>query len=225
MKNEEKKTKVFNVVILDKSGSMSSIAREAVDSVNETLGSIRSAQEKNENQTHTITLVAFCGCEQRRLFFDTPIAEAQNLSYDDYNPCCMTPLYDAIGNTITAIHDLWKKEEKALVSVTIITDGYENASREFSGKAIKALIDAYKKEGWLFAYIGADHDVAAVSADLSISSCMQFSKSSEGVQRMSLKSDFARDRWLQVSSAIMDSDEMELCEKNDKIGGLEQGLF
>ena len=39
------KTKVFNVIILDKSGSMSSIARQAVDGVNETIGSIRSAQE------------------------------------------------------------------------------------------------------------------------------------------------------------------------------------
>jgi len=40
------KTKVFNVIILDKSGSMSSIARQAIDGVNETIGAIRSAQEK-----------------------------------------------------------------------------------------------------------------------------------------------------------------------------------
>ena len=41
---------VYNVSILDKSGSMSSITRQAVDGVNETIGSIKSAQEKNPDQ-------------------------------------------------------------------------------------------------------------------------------------------------------------------------------
>jgi hypothetical protein len=80
----------------------------------------------------------------------------------------MTPLYDAIGNTITKIHKLMENEENAIASVTIITDGYENASKEYSHKAIKSLIEAYKSEGWLFAYIGADHDVETVSYSLSI---------------------------------------------------------
>ena len=62
------KTKVFNVIILDKSGSMSSIARQAVDGVNETIGSIRSAQEKNPDQEHIVTLVAFCGCEMKAMY-------------------------------------------------------------------------------------------------------------------------------------------------------------
>ena len=54
----ETKMTVYNVIILDKSGSMSSIARQAVDGVNETIGSIKSAQEKNPDQEHTVTLVA-----------------------------------------------------------------------------------------------------------------------------------------------------------------------
>lgn len=49
----ETKMTVYNVIILDKSGSMSSIARQAVDGVNETIGSIRSAQEKKSRpETH-----------------------------------------------------------------------------------------------------------------------------------------------------------------------------
>lgn len=49
--NEKKitKTKVFNVIILDESGSMSNIEKQAVDSVNETLQSVRSAQQKYED--------------------------------------------------------------------------------------------------------------------------------------------------------------------------------
>ena len=40
------KTRIFNLLILDESGSMSSIEKQAVDSVNETLQSVRAAQEK-----------------------------------------------------------------------------------------------------------------------------------------------------------------------------------
>ena len=79
----------------------------------------------------------------------------------------MTPLYDAIGNTITAVHRMMENDRNAIASVTIITDGYENASKEYTHTAIRSLIEAYKSEGWLFAYIGADHDVEAVSFSLS----------------------------------------------------------
>ena len=96
---------VYNVIILDKSGSMSSIARQAVDGVNETIGSIRSAQEKNPDQQHKVTLVAFCGCELKTIYDNTPVAEVRTLTDKDYRPCCMTPLYDAIVITISRVHD------------------------------------------------------------------------------------------------------------------------
>ena len=58
------KTQVYNVVILDKSGSMESIRQAAIDGFNETLNGIKKAQEKYaETQDHFVTLVAFCGCE------------------------------------------------------------------------------------------------------------------------------------------------------------------
>ena len=40
-------TPVYNLVILDKSGSMESIRKEAIDGYNETLGAIRAAQLKH----------------------------------------------------------------------------------------------------------------------------------------------------------------------------------
>ena len=81
------KTRVFNVIVLDKSGSMSSIARQAIDGVNETIGSIKSAQEKNPDQEHMVTLVAFCGCEMRSIYDNVPVAEVKPLSDKDYRPC------------------------------------------------------------------------------------------------------------------------------------------
>ena len=144
------KTKVYNVIILDKSGSMSSIARQAVDGVNETIGSIKSAQEKNPDQEHNVTLVAFCGCEMKMIYDDLPVAEVKTLTDRDYSPCCMTPLYDAIGTTITRVHALKSQQPDSLALVTIITDGYENASHEFTRMAIMSLIDSYKEQGWQF---------------------------------------------------------------------------
>ncbi len=53
------KQRVFNLIILDESGSMSSIKKQAIDGVNETVQTIRTAQKKHEDQEHFVTLVAF----------------------------------------------------------------------------------------------------------------------------------------------------------------------
>ena len=196
------KTRVFNVIVLDKSGSMSSIARQAIDGVNETLGSIKSAQEKNPDQEHMVTLVAFCGCEMRSIYDNVPVAEVKPLTDKDYRPCCMTPLYDAIGTTITRVHAAKSQVSDSLALVTIITDGYENASREYIHAAIRALIESYKEQGWQFTYIGADHDVEQVSFSLSIEHHLQFDKTAEGTQAMFAKERRSRGRWLGKAQAL-----------------------
>ena len=188
-------SKIYNVVILDKSGSMTSIRKQAVDSVNETFGCIRSMRKKNAEQEQFVTLVAFCGCEQKVIYENAPIEKVNNITLADYEPCCMTPLYDAIGNVCTRLHTTVKDDESASVAVTIITDGYENASREFSGKAIKALIEAYKQEGWMFAYIGADHDVESVAFNLSIDNTMTWEKTEEGTEKMAKIVNESRMKW------------------------------
>ena len=188
-------SKIYNVVILDKSGSMTSIRKQAVDSVNETFGCIRSMRKKNAEQEQFVTLVAFCGCEQKVIYENTPIEKVNDITLADYEPCCMTPLYDAIGNVCTRLHTTIKDDASASVAVTIITDGYENASREFSAKAIKALIEAYKQEGWMFAYIGADHDVESVAFNLSIDNTMTWEKTEEGTEKMAKIVNEIRMKW------------------------------
>ena len=57
------KTKVFNLIILDKSGSMSTIADAAIAGFNETVGGIRSAQKQfADTQEHYVSLLPFCAC-------------------------------------------------------------------------------------------------------------------------------------------------------------------
>ena len=197
------KTKVFNVIILDKSGSMSSIARQAVDGVNETIGSIKSAQEKNPDQEHIVTLVAFCGCEMKTIYDNVPVSEVKTLTDKDYSPCCMTPLYDAVGTTISRVHAIKSQYSESLALVTIITDGYENASHEYSLASIRALIESYKEQGWQFTYIGADHDVESVAFSLSIQHHLTFDKTEAGTQAMFAKERRSRRRWLDKAECVM----------------------
>ena len=218
------KTKIFNVMILDKSGSMNSIARQAVTGVNETLASIRSQQLKNPEQDNYVTLVAFCGCELKTIYDQVPIAETKDLTDSDYRPCCMTPLYDAVGTTITRIHQLVSAEDTA-VAVTIITDGYENASREFSHKAIQSLIGTYKEEGWLFAYIGADHDVETVAYSLHIDNAMQFDKTEEGTKAMFKRNRVARMGWSKRVLACMAEPCGSIAEKRSRLKSASADFF
>ena len=195
---------VYNVIILDKSGSMSSIARQAIDGVNETIGSIKSAQEKNPDQTHKVTLVAFCGCEMRTIYDNVPVAKVTPLTDKDYRPCCMTPLYDAVGSTISRVHALKSQDpDGSLALVTIITDGYENASREYSLTAIRSLIESYKEQGWQFTYIGADHDVEQVAFSLHIEHSLKFDKTAAGTKAMFAKNRKSRERWMEKMDACM----------------------
>ena len=71
-----------------------------------------------------------------------------------------------------------------IVLVTVITDGYENDSLEYSGKAIKSLVEAMKKEGWIFTYIGANQDVEAVAASMSINNRLSFEANDESTAEM-----------------------------------------
>lgn len=185
--NETKQTKtqVFNVIILDKSGSMESIRQAAVDGFNETLAGIKKAQEKYaESQEHFVSLLTFCDCEKKYVFDKVPVAEARKLTLDDYEPCCCTPLYDAMGFTLMTMRNHVKKVDDAVVVVTIITDGYENASKEYTGAAVKKLVEELKGEGWTFTYMGANQDSVEVAFNLSIRNSRNFEATSSGTARV-----------------------------------------
>ena len=182
--NNTAKTQVYNLIILDKSGSMSSIAKAAIAGFNETVGGIRSAQEHfKDTQEHFVSLMIFCNCEKTMVYDMVPVAEVKELTSNEYQPCCCTPLYDAMGISINALYKAIKDKEDATAVVTVITDGLENASREYSGQAIKALVERMKnEEGWNFAYIGTNQDVRATSASLSIDNHMSFTDDDAGMR-------------------------------------------
>ena len=196
------KTQVYNLVILDKSGSMESIRKEAIDGYNETLGAIRAAQLKHmDTQEHFVSLAAFCDCGIDMIYDKTPIKDADKLTKDKYEPCCCTPLFDAIGKTVKKLKADIKDIEDAAVLVTIITDGYENSSKEWTGPAIKALIDDCKEDGWMFSFIGAGEDVVKVATTISITNTVVWQQTAEGTKEMFENENAAQGRFYDKMAA------------------------
>ena len=175
------KTRIFNLIIIDESGSMQSIKKAAIDSVNETIQTIRSAQKKHEDQEHYVSLVTF-NDDVKTVYECVPVDEVKGLTAETYQPDCCTALYDAMGISLNALRKKAAEDDKVLV--TVVTDGEENSSKEYSGKAVKALIDELKAKDWVFAYIGANQDVEAVAATISITNTLRFNATSSGVRGM-----------------------------------------
>lgn len=152
----KKKLDVF--FILDKSGSMSGSEENTISSFNEYL----EREKKNKFDTR-ITTMLFSD-NYKYLYRRSDVNKVKMLTYEDYYVGGCTGLYDAIGNGINYMD----KCETDKVMFIIITDGYENASREFNNKKIKKMIKSHSN--WEFIYIGADIDSYAVGSEIGIKS-------------------------------------------------------
>ena len=196
MEKNVAKTKVYNVIIMDRSGSMWDIQRPAIQGFNEVLGGVKAAKNKyQETQQQFITLVLFDSSSVDDVFWNADPDKAERLTDKTYVPGACTPLYDAMGRTLTRLEKELKDDTSHSVVVTVITDGYENSSSEYSLSAVKALVEHLKDQGWSFAYMGTDHDVSSVSVSLSITNVVKFEKTDEETMKSFRKEMRARERW------------------------------
>ncbi len=193
---------IYNVIILDESGSMSSLYDQALSGMNEVLSGIRKNREEFPDQTHFVTLVTFEGegiSGVKTRIDRAAIEDIQDLTRKDYCPGGCTPLYDAMGKTLNTMDSQIQESDR--VMVTIITDGYENSSREYSGKTVKELVGRLRKKGWTFAYIGANQDAVEVAKELDINNALNYEATATGFCEMSVKLRSARDRFVHFCKA------------------------
>ena len=111
------------------------------------------------------------------------------ISTDNFSFGKDTALLDAIGKTIAkekAIQDTLPKGEKATkVLFIIITDGLENASKEYNSATVKRLIETQKeKYGWEFLFLGANIDAIETASAIGISAerAVNYNSDSVGTQ-------------------------------------------
>lgn len=169
MKKNTQNTISEIVFILDKSGSMNGLESDTIGGFNALI-----EKQKKENGICLVSTVLFSDTMQT-VHDRVPLESVQPMQAQDYVPMGCTALYDAIGNTvnhIAAIHKYVRPEDvPAHTMFVIITDGYENASREFTHQHVKTLIESKKeKEHWEFLFIGANIDAAATAQTIGISS-------------------------------------------------------
>lgn len=146
-------------VILDRSGSMESIRDDTIGGFTTFLG-----EQRGRPGNATLTLVQFDSQDPYEVIHSfRPVAEVPELTRETYVPRASTPLLDAVGRGINDLEGklvgIEPSRRPAKVIVVVITDGQENASREFRREQILKMIqDKEQHLGWQFLFLSADLD-------------------------------------------------------------------
>ena len=181
-----RESRIYNLIILDESGSMDYIRSQALSGANETLQTIRLAQKENPDDNQMVSIVTFdSGAgrpDVRPLILCKRIETVTDIRENQYRPYGGTPLYDAIGISVTELKKVVKEGDHVLV--TVITDGLENRSHIYNASMIKELIDYLSKQGWAFTFIGANQDSQKTASGLGIRSSMDFEATAAGSSMM-----------------------------------------
>lgn len=161
------------VLVLDRSGSMYSLTKDTIGTFNSFID-----RERAKNRNTRVTLVLFDDTYQF-VYFRKPIREVPRLTEEIYFVRGATALYDAIGKTICELNT---EVNNDVIFITL-SDGYENASREFNGRQISNLVSNHN---WDFVFVGCDIDSFAQSRQIGIdaSHTANFSKTSEGISEL-----------------------------------------
>ena len=170
------------VFVMDRSGSMSGSEEDTIGGFNSFI-----QREKDKGFNTHVTTVLFDD-QYEVLYKRKPINEVSELTRDEYWVRGCTALLDAIGKTITTLD----REIENKVLFIIMTDGMENASREFSKDKIRGLISSHN---WEFIYIGADIDSYSEAGNIGIrrSRTANYRKTREGFDEVFLSATCAAD--------------------------------
>ena len=171
------------IIFLDRSGSMSTIKKDMVGGIK----SFIDDQKKLPGQC-LVTLIQFDGNGYDNVFTAKPISEVGEVPLV---PGGSTPLLDSLARAITETGkryaDMADADRPEFIVFLIITDGEENASREFKRNQIKDMInlqtDVYK---WNFTYLGANQDAFSEASQLGIRAfqTMEYKPSEQGIRSM-----------------------------------------
>lgn len=169
--------------ILDRSGSMHSLVEPAITGFNNFI-----ADQIDTSGQANFSLILFD--DEYQIHADRkPLEEVSKLDTSTYVPRGSTALLDAIGTTIDnigkALADPPEQDRPATVIIAIYTDGYENASTQYTAQRINEMIrhqtDTYN---WQFLFLAANQDAIQTAASYGIAShnatCVDFTEKDMG---------------------------------------------
>jgi len=168
-------------VIIDQSGSMGNVTLDTIGGFNSFLG-----EQKLVPGEAVVTLCTFNSTAKTVHDF-VKLASVPNLDSTTYVPGGNTALLDAIGKTINSVGEklsaMPEEERPSKVIFLIITDGEENASREFSASQIKSMVEHQTNTyNWNFVFMGANIDAITAGASLGIAATnsLNYQSTSQG---------------------------------------------
>lgn len=168
------------VIIIDKSGSMHGLEKDVI-------GGFNSLIEEQKKEGETIVTTIFFNDKKKLIHEGVDIKEVKPLDRRSYQPSGCTALLDAVGDAISLIkakHSRLKEEDLPEHTIfSIMTDGLENSSREYSYPRVKEMIKFQEKCGWEFIFQAANIDVEREADRLGIKREManKFTASEEGI--------------------------------------------
>jgi hypothetical protein len=207
--------KTHIICVLDRSGSMSSIINDSIGGFNTFL-----KQQKELPDEATITVALFD--DKYDLLYDNiDIKKAEELTSKIWIPRGTTALYDAIGKTINGEKQRFAKlgkEAPAKVLVCIVTDGLENASREYTLNNIRNLIKECEDDDWNFIYLAANQDAFSVGQSFGVSAgnTFTYTASSSGVMDMINTVNYATSNYRAMNTSSADFKKMSKSLIDDK---------
>jgi len=187
---DKKPNNVMDIIfIMDRSGSMTGFSEDTIGGFNSFI-----EKEKEKDINTYVTTILFDN-DYEILYERKEINKVEKLTDKEYWPRGTTALLDAIGKTITSFER--KIDGKALV--VIMTDGYENASVEFSKKQIKEMIDNHD---WEFIYLGAEIDSYSEASQFGFSKSRiaNYDRSAKAVDEVFTSVGHARDMMVEDMS-------------------------
>lgn len=217
-KDDATKADVWVSMILDESGSMSGQEGDVIGSFNSYVKDVQGQPGKTY-----LTLTKF-NDTAKLIYANRAISDVNPLDSKGYAPRGSTALLDAIGNTIHAVErDESAAEVKPKCLFVIFTDGYENASREYSREQIRTLIESKeKKDGWTFIYLGANQDAftAGASMGVTVANSVNYSTHNTGEAMAALSASTSRLRstrfYATMDAAFTEDEEKLLGATNDR---------
>ena len=161
--------------LLDRSGSMEDCRRATETGFDEMIN-----QQRGEPGEAVVTLSQFDDVYEN-VYANVPIAQVGPLNLLPRNT---TAMLDATGRFVIQIGEhlasLKEADRPGTVICLIMTDGYENASQEWSWDAVKALITQQREQyNWKFMFLGANIDAVEVGSRIGVPQAMAMTYSSE----------------------------------------------